>query len=150
MPRAKNTTAHQSRQMVLHLAALFIYRPPCLQSFLLTTFAPFLGLHHSSSIQHNVRIMRSVWLALLCSLQRNNITTNLHHHQIRNANQATVRAHAPHNLRYVKCRLRCKVAASCKATSFTLCTLHVHCKSARKNILVLSSPTAAQHKPFLF
>ncbi len=61
--------------MVLHLAALFIYRPQCLQSFLLTTFAPFLGLHHSSSIQHNVGIMRSVWLALLKGWQRNNVTT---------------------------------------------------------------------------
>lgn len=105
------------------LAALFIYPPQCLQSFLLTTFAPFLGLHHSSSIQHNVGIMRSVWLALLNGWQRNNITKYLHHHKIRNANQATVRAHAPHNLRYVKCRLRYKVAASCKAKSFTWCTL---------------------------
>ena len=128
------------------LAALFIYRPQCLQSFLLTTFAPFLGLHHSSSIQHNVGIMRSVWLALLKGCQRNNITKYLHHHKIRNANQATVRAHAPHNLRYVKCRLRYKVAASCKAKSVTWCTLHLHCKSARKNILVLSNLAAAQAK----
>lgn len=54
--------------------------------------------------------MRSVWLALLNSLQQNIVILFLHHHEIRNANQATVRAHAPHNLRYVKCRLRFKVA----------------------------------------
>lgn len=132
--------------MVLHLAALFIYRPQCLQSFLLTTFAPFLGLHHSSSIQHNVGIMRSVWLALLKGWQRNNVTT--FYIIIKSATQTKPLSALARRIIYAMLNAACatRLQQAARLKSFTSCTLHLHCKSSRKNILVLSNLTAAQVK----